>query len=80
MFPVLKHYEARTPEELDETLSDEHEASAVEEPPPPPPLPIIDNDGHERFIVEKVLQHKFHRKKTLGLRRANLGTSRVSSR
>ena len=52
---VLKHYEAPTPEELDETLSDEHEASAVEEPPPPPPLPIIDNDGHERFIVEKVL-------------------------
>ena len=64
---VLKHYEAPTPEELDETLSDEHEASAVEEPPPPPPLPIIDNDGHERFIVEKVLQHKFHRKKTLFL-------------
>ena len=23
----------------------------MEEPPPPPPLPIIDNDGHERFIV-----------------------------
>ena len=64
---VLKHYEAPTPEELDKTLSDEHEASAVEEPPPSPPLPIIDNDGHERFIVEKVLQHKFHRKKTLFL-------------
>ena len=64
---MLKHYEAPTPEELDETLSDEHEASTVEEPPPPPPLPIIDNDGHERFIVEKVLQHKFHRKKTLFL-------------
>ena len=64
---VLKHYEAPTPEELDETLSDEHEASAVEEPPPPPPLPIIDNDGHERFIVEKVLQDQFHRKKTLFL-------------
>ena len=62
---VLKHYEAPTPEELDETFSDEHEASwsAVEEPPPPPPLPIIDNDGHERFLVEKVLQHKFHRKR-----------------
>ena len=110
---VLKHYEAPTPEELDETLSGEHEASAVEEPPPPPPLPIIDNDGHERFIVGKVLQHKFlspmftraHHSRTftqlslsiilssqvsskknslfskvVGLRRANLGTSRVSSR
>ena len=62
---VLKHYEAPTPEELDETLLDEHEASAVEEPPPSPLLPIIDNDGHERFIVEKVMQNKFHRKKTL---------------
>ena len=64
---VLKHYQAPALEELGETLLDEHEASAVEEPPPPPPLPIIDNDGHERFIVEKVLQHKFHRKKTLFL-------------
>ena len=61
--PVLKHHEAPTPEELDETLSEEHEASAVEEPPP---LPIIGtcNDGHERFEVEKVLQKKFHRKKS----------------
>ena len=47
---MLKHYQAPALEELDETLSDEHEASAVEESPPPPLLPIIDNDGHERFI------------------------------
>ena len=38
---VLKHYESPAPEELDETLSDEHGASAVEELPPTPPLPII---------------------------------------
>ena len=61
---MLKHYQAPALEELGETLLDEHEGSAVEEPPSPLPLPIIDNDGHERFIVEKVLQHKFQRKKT----------------
>ena len=32
-----------------------------------PPSPIIDQDSHERFIVEKVLKHKFVRKKTLFL-------------
>ena len=48
-----------------------------------PPSPIIDQDGHERFIVEKVLKHKFVRKKTLffgkmvGLRRAYMGASRI---
>ena len=64
---MLKSYEAPPPEELDETLSDEHEASAVEESPPPPPLPIIDNDGHERFIVGEGLATQVSSEKTLFL-------------
>ena len=31
---------------------------------PPPPAPIIDRDGHERFIVESVLsERRFHRRR-----------------
>ena len=33
----------------------------------PPPPPIIDRDGHERFIVEEVLSQKLHRRKKMFL-------------
>ena len=58
---VLKPYEVPV-DEPDDELSEE---PAVMEDLPP--SPIIDQDGHERFIVEKVLKHKFLRKKTLFL-------------
>ena len=58
---VLKPYEVPV-DEPDDELSEER---AVMEDLPP--SPIIDQDGHERLIVEKVLKHKFVRKKTLFL-------------
>ena len=58
---VLKPYEMAV-DEPDDELSEE---PAVMEDLPP--SPIIDQDGQERFIVEKVLKHKFVRKKTLFL-------------
>ena len=56
---VLKPHEVPV-DEPDDELSEE---PAVMEDLPP--SPIIDQDGHERFIVEKVLKHKFVRKKIL---------------
>ena len=58
---VLKPYELPV-DEPDDELSEE---PAVMEDLSP--SPIIDQDGHERFIVEKVLKHKFVRKETLFL-------------
>ena len=58
---VLKPYEMP----VDEPGHEVSEEPAVMEDLPP--SPIIDQDGHERFIVEKVLKHKFVRKNTLFL-------------
>ena len=52
---VLKPYEVPV-DEPDDELSEE--PAVIEDLPP---SPIIDQDGHERFIVEKVLKHKFVR-------------------
>ena len=58
---VLKPFEVP----VDEPDDERSEEPAVMEDLPP--SPIIDQDGHERFIVEKVLKHKFVWKKTLFL-------------
>ena len=56
---VFKPYEVPV-DEPDDELSEE---PAVMEDLPL--SPIIDQDGHERFIVEMALKHKLVRKKTL---------------
>ena len=59
---VLKPYEESSAAEEQDLCEDTPQQN--DEPPPPP---IIDADGNERFIVEKVLKHKFVRKKTFFL-------------
>ena len=49
-------------EQDDKEVEEEKEQEQEEEPPP-----FIDAEGHERYVVEEVLRHKFHGKKTLYL-------------
>ena len=61
---VLKPYEVPDDEPAaDDELFEEPEVVIKDLPP----SPIIDQDGHERFIIEEVLKHKFVRKTTLFL-------------
>ena len=51
-------------EQDDREVEEEEEQQQQEEEEPPP---FIDAEGHERYVVEEVLRHKFYGKKTLYL-------------
>ena len=60
---VIKLYVESEQDDGEVVQHEEGEEQEQEEEPPP----FIDAEGHERYVVEEVLRHKFHGKKTLYL-------------
>ena len=59
---VIKLYVESEQDDKEVEEEEEEQQQQVEEPPP-----FIDAEGHERYVVEEALRHKFHDKKTLYL-------------
>ena len=60
---VIKLYVESEQDDEEVVQHEEGEEQEEEEEPPP----FIDAEGHERYVVEEVLRHKFHDKKILYL-------------